>query len=500
MKIKYPLYLCCILFVLASCKKDKISVIQKASSPVQTAGGLSVSNVLQSNMVIQRNKPLLLSGFAPALDTVTVNVSWSNVLLRTKADASGSWHISTPVGGANSSPQSIKITSAGLPGIELSNILIGDVWVCSGQSNMVMQVDSIPPFQGVTNYKQEIAAADYPAIRAITVQPSYRNGPVDSLISPAQWVVCSPQTVGDISGVAYYFARKLNLSLNVPIGIIVSAVDGTYCEDWTSQLTFQNNPAIANYSNINAATQLYNGMISPFTRLSVTGFIWYQGENNKNDNPVSGYTTLNSDMIAGWRTAFNQPELPFYFVQMTPFAQDYFTTTPVGGNLASDSYAKFREAQANVLTVQNTGMAVTMDVGVPDDQHPPNKKPVGERLALLALKNNYGQNVPCYGPQYVAFSASSNTVTITFKAGTSTGLNTINNAPIKQYFYIAGNNHVFIQASAQINNDEIILTAPSSFALPVVAVRYAFTEAPVTNLQNAAGLPMEPFRTDSWDN
>jgi sialate O-acetylesterase len=324
--------------------------------------------------------------------------------------------------------------------------------------------------------------------------------PSDSLNYAAEWQVCSPKTVGQMSGVAYYFAQKLYTSLNVPIGIIISAVNGTSCEAWINNAGFTSNPGISRYSGINNATMCYNGMINPFINLPIKGFTWYQGENNKNNNPVSDYTHLNSTLITAWRQAFNQGSLPFYFVQMTPFDQYYYTTNPVGGYPTSDDYAKFREAQANVLAVTNTGMAVTMDVGEPANQHPPNKKPVGERLALLALNNTYGQSVQCYGPQYASYTTSGNTVTISFKAGTAQGLNTTGNLPIKQYFFVAGADHNFIQANAIISGSQIVLTAPAIASLPIQAIRYAFTVDPVTNLQNSAGLPMEPFRTDNWSN
>ncbi len=365
---------------------------------------------------------------------------------------------------------------------------------------MVYQVDSIPPFGGVVDYPDEIAAANFPLIRALTVQVDQESNPVDSLTFPAAWTVCSPQTVGQMSAVAYYFARKLYTSLNVPIGIIVSAVNGTSCEAWINNAGFQANPYLSKYSGINDATMYYNGMINPLINLSIKGFTWYQGENNKNNDPVSDYTKLNSALIVAWRQVFNQGSLPFYFVQMTPFDQYYYSTNPVGGYPTSDDYAKFREAQANVLAVPNTGMAVTMDVGEPGNQHPHNKKPVGERLALLALNNAYGQPVQCYGPQYDSYTTSGNSVTISFKQGTAQGLNTINNLPLKQYFFVAGTDHNFIQASAAISGSQIILTAPANTPLPIQAVRYAFTVDPVTNLQNSAALPMEPFRTDNWSN
>lgn len=502
MKLKWLLIPLCVLFVLQSCKKDHyqpdLNNAGNNSGPT-TQQKLTIANVLQSNMVVQRNKPFKIWGTAMVSATITANASWHDGTLTAKADGSGNWSITIPASAANATPQTISITDNSTT-INLSNILLGDVWLCSGQSNMVFEMDSIAPFRGVLNYQSEVAAANNPSIRAITLQPDYEYTPKDSLTKPAGWQVCSPTTAGNWSGVAYYFAQKLNTELNVPIGIIVSAVNGTSCEAWTSQATFDANPSLSTYSSGNSATQLYNGMISPLTSLPISGFIWYQGENNRHNYPPSDYTHLNSAMIAGWRNAFGQGQLPFYFVQMPPFAVDYFTTVPVGGNQIVDDYAKFREAQADILSVAGTGMAVTMDVGEPANQHPRNKKPVGERLALLALKNTYNQNVKCYGPQYLSYTASGNSVTINFVSGTADGLNTINNQPLNQYFFVAGADQNFVQATAAISGNQIVLTVPQTVQLPVQAIRYAFTNAPVTDLQNAAGLPMEPFRTDSWTN
>lgn len=489
-----------------SCKKDSYSPPipppvnpTNPVAPVTPSIQFSLSNVLRSNMVVQRNKPFIIWGKGAQSLTIAVNVSWNNTTFYATANASGNWQVSIPAAAANASPQTIVVKADNSPAITLNNILIGDVWICSGQSNMVFEVDSIPPFRGVTNYPAEIAAANYPEIRTLTLQEDLKASPVDSLTYPEKWMVCSPTTVGPVSGVAYYFAQKLNITLNVPIGIIISAVDGTSCEAWTNEAAFQANPNLAAYSDINNATMLYNGMINPLINLSITGFIWYQGENNRHNNPPD-YTNLNSALIQGWRSVFNQGSLPFYLVQMPPFAVDYYNTTPVGGDPTADDYAKFREAQANVLAVTNTGMAVTMDVGEPANQHPQNKKPVGERLALLALKNVYSQNVQCYGPKFSSLTTNGNTATINFASGTADGLNTINNAPLKQYFFVAGANQVFYPGSAVINGNQVVVTAPTAVTLPIIAVRYAFTNAPVTNLQNSAGLPVEPFRTDNWAN
>lgn len=505
MRFKLLFLIICLTAVITGCHKtDDIHPDNDLPSQINTPVILPppavptfiVSNVLQSNMVIQRDKPFVVWGLADVGRHVSVTVSWNSSTFGATADNDGIWKTTIPATGVNQAAQTIKCTSEGFDDVILNNILVGDVWICSGQSNMVMPVGLISPFLGVLNYQDEIAAADYPNIRVLTVGTDYTDNLLNTLTRPADWTVCSPQTAGAFSAVAYYFARKLNTSLNVPIGIIISAVNGTSCQQWTNTDAFKNNPDIKNYA-VNA-TYLYNGMIHPLTNLSVKGFIWYQGENNEHDDPA-GYTKINSALINGWRGAFNQGVLPFYLVQMTPFAEDYHNTNPPGGNPLLDDYAKFREAQANILAVPNTGMAVTMDVGEPANHHPRDKKPVGERLALLALKNTYNQNVICNGPRYDSFSTSNNRVIVNFLDGTADGLSTKDNKPLNQLFYVSGDDHVFRQSTATIQGNTIIITAPSATPLPIQAVRYAFTNAPVTNLQNAAGLPAEPFRTDNWN-
>jgi sialate O-acetylesterase len=503
MKKSKWLLLALLLFILAGCSKKEIVKPVNPGDPKKTGRlltGVSLSSVLQSNMVIQRDKPFVIWGHAPANVKLTVNVSWNTTTFVALADTSGKWKVTIPATGTNASPQTIIANADGYEPVILTNILIGDVWICSGQSNMVFPVDSIAPFQGVTNFKAEIAAANFPMIRMLTVQVDGESAPQTDLKLAATWQVCSPATVGNTSAVAYYFARKLNTSLDVPIGIVVAADNGSYCQQWTNVDAIKNDPVLSPNYLFNSSA-LYNGMINPFTNLSVKGFTWYQGENNQHDSPVSNYTRLNSALIQGWRTQFQQGGLPFYYTQLTPFAEDYNSTNPPGGDLTSDYLAMFREAQANIRSVATgTGMAVTMDVGEEANHHPRNKKPVGERLALLALNYTYGQNVQCIGPQYASFSANQFTATINFVAGTANGLNTVNGAPLKQFFFVAGTDHVFRQGQAVISGSTIVITAPQSTPLPIQAIRYAFTNAPVTNLQNDAGLPAEPFRTDNWVN
>ncbi len=490
-------WLCILLvfFILTGCSKKENVGPQKNTNTAT----FSVSGVLQSNMVVQRDQPFTVWGQASPNLNLSVNVSWYSTTLNAVADASGNWKVSIPASAANASPQTITIKAAGVSTITLNNVVIGDVWICSGQSNMVFPVDSISPFEGVLNYKAEIAAANYPLIRTFTVQDDNEAAPAIDLALPAKWNVCSPSTVGNVSAVAYYFAQKLNTTLNIPIGIIISADNGSYCQAWTNAEAIENDVVLSAYYSGGSAT-LYNGMINPLTNLAIKGFTWYQGENNQHDSPVSNYTLLNTALIKGWRSKFNQSAAPFYYVQLTPFAEDYTSTTPPGGDPTLDFLAMFREAQANIRALPGTGMAVTMDVGEVANHHPRNKKPVGQRLALLALKNTYNQNVACVGPQYASFSANGYTATVNYVAGTADGLTTINNNPLTQFFFVAGTDHVFRQAQAIIVGSTVVITAPQNTPMPIQAIRYAFTNFPVTNLQNSAGLPAEPFRTDNWDN
>jgi len=504
MRPKYLIFIIGTAIMLTSCRKMKdISPLPDETKPEVTAPILpvpvfSISNVLQSNMVVQRDKPFIIWGQATAGHSISVSVSWNKNAFTAVSDNSGNWRVSIPAAGASSAPQNITCSSKGTDDIVLDNILIGDVWLCSGQSNMVMPVDAVAPFTGVLNYQEEIDAASYPDMRLLTVYHRASAYPLYFLNDEATWDICTPQTARYLSAVAYYFARKLHTTLNVPVGIIISAVNGTSCEQWVNSNGFKNNPDIKAYSRQSNSSGYYNGMINPLINLSIKGFIWYQGENNKHNYPEL-YTKLNTALINGWRGIFNQGQLPFYFVQVAPFAEDYNATKPAGGNPTLDDYAKFREAQAGILTVPGTGMAVTMDVGEPDNHHPRDKKPVGERLALLALKNTYNQNVICYGPRYSFLSINNNRAIVNFAGSTADGLNTKADKPLNQLFYVAGADHAFKQAVATIQGNTVLITAPAGIPLPIQAVRYAFTNAAITNLQNAAGLPAEPFRSDNWD-
>jgi len=494
------------LLLLQSCKKDNINAVKTSlteSKEKDNTNTFSVAKVLGSNMVVQRDKAFKVWGQALAGHTVTVKASWNTTTFSAISDANGNWETYIPAASATITAQNIVVKDNGGSPITLSNVLIGDVWVFSGQSNMVMPLDSVGPypgFTGVTNRQAEIAVANYPNIRLSAILYDRETAPIDYLNNTAPWSVCTPITAKNYSAIAYYFGRKLNTTLGVPIGLVVSAVSATSCQEWVSQQTIANNSNLnAVYSGGNSST-LYNGMIYPLRKLSVKGYVWDQGEGNRHDYNMGLYTVLNSAMIGNWRSIFNQGDLPFYFVQMTPYAENFFNTTPWGDNPVAYDYAKFREIQMLVRTqTVNTGMAVTMDINEIINIHWKTKKPGGERLALLALNKTYGQTaVQCVGPQYSTFTPSGNQATIIFVSGTATGLTTAGAQPLKQYFYVAGTDSLFRQGTAVISGGGIVVTAPSGTPLPIRSVRYAFTNFPVTNLQNSADLPTEPFRTDNW--
>ena len=463
-------------------------------------GGL-LAQVLQNNMVVQQGKPFTLWGNAPAGSLVKVQADWGkekSVL----ADNNGVWklQIDVPVVKAGDfTPHSILI-SCGNEKKHLDNILLGEVWFLSGQSNMSMSMKPFLPWhKGVLNHETEIAKANYPYIRL------YKQDKASSdtlqYVSSGKWEVCTPQSVAEFSGVAYYFGRRIFEEMNVPVGIVLSALGGMSCQSFTPAETLKSDKVLCEkFWNTYLAdpqmafskrpSHLYNGMINPFIHLSIRGFGWYQGESNSGHREL--YTLLNSKMIKAWRGKFNQGELPFYFVQMTPYAwksKDFY-----GGG-----YAFFREAQEQILTVtEHTDMVSTMDAGEVNTIHPSDKKTVGERMASLALHYDYNKKGVYKGPVYKSMRIDANKVLVSFTTETvGSGLGT-KDRELPRYFYLAGEDRVFYKANAIIKGDMIEL-ASDKVATPV-AVRYAFLTYPITNFQNNEGFAAYPFRTDTWKN
>jgi sialate O-acetylesterase len=474
------------------------------SSFAQQKTILQFANMLQSNMVLQQNKPFKVWGRAAAGQTVSIKADWlSNpVTVTSEKDSSFIGIISMPRVKENDFTKHNLSIESGNEKVALDNLLIGDVWFCSGQSNMQFSMKE------VIDSALEVPAADYPNIRLFNTGLNFSAWPINNI--SGKWEACSPATVLKFSAVGYFFGKELHNKLHIPIGLIFSGIGASSAQAYVPQDvlaadTMLNRVYLQPYLNSEKSKEkidggfsfekvtrpflLYNAMIHPFINLSVKGFCWYQGESNRSER--ASYTHLTQALIQSWRTNFAQDNLPFYYVQVAPFSYDNEDST-------FSNYAFFREAQENISTLNNTAMVSTMDVGEAKNLHPKNKKPIAVRLAKTAFNRTYGMlDVLFKGPQYDYMEIQKNKVVIHFtKETVAGGLQTNNNAD-PNYFQIAGTDKIFHPANAVISNGAIIVS--STLVKNPVAVRYAFTNYPVTNLQNKEGIPAVPFRTDNWD-
>lgn len=459
---------------------------------------LTLPAVLSNNMVMQQDIQAALWGWGLPNESVQISASWGETAAAT-ADATGKWstkiHTPKAVAGANQIKHTLTFTGKNNT-VTLSNILIGDVYLCSGQSNMafIMQ-DNSPWTLGVLDYQNEIAAANYPNIRIN--RPGTNPQYVALENNSCSWSECSPTTIGNFPAVPYFFARQLynNANINIPIGMLVPAVGGSSVQSWTRREAlaadpvlkttvldpFDQNPTLA-YAT--ASSVLYNGMIAPLVPFSVKAFLWYQGEaNNGTGNYQDYYTRLCSTMLSDWRALWGQGDIPFYYVQMP--AYQYMSPA-------------LRDQQTNMLTVSNTGMAVTLDLADADltNIHPRNKKDVGIRLAKIAEAKIYKQNVVYSGPMLKSFAIEGNKIRIKFHpASIGSGLTSRDGQALTN-FQIAGSDNNFVAATAVIDGNDVLVSA-SSVSSPV-NVAFAYTSTAIPNLINNEGLMACPFRTDKW--
>jgi len=478
------------------------NVTKEAGFEVDLNYGGLLAEVLQSNMVIQQGKPFTLWGNASPGEKIEISADWLEKRITAEANEKRIWKIVIDVPFINPgdfTPHSITIFS-GKREVRLDNLLIGEVWFMSGQSNMAMSMKPFLPWhKGVVDYDSEIAEAHYPFIRLY--KQAKNSSLVPQSVSSGKWQECSPETVADFSAVSYYFAKKLFEQINIPIGIVLSALGGMSCQSFTPAETLQQDETLKHHfwdtwisnpelEETKRPSHLYNGMIHPFIHLSIRGFGWYQGESNAGHREL--YTLLCSEMIKAWRLKFNQGELPFYLVQMTPYSWK-------GKDFYNDGYAYFREAQEKIIEITpKTDIVSTMDVGEADAIHPSDKKPVGERLAALALYHDYKVgNVP-KGPVYSRMEIMGPAVRIFFSEETVGSGLTTKDGKNPDHFYVAGSDSIFYLANAVIKNNTIELKCEQ--VKEPVAVRYAFLTYPLTNLQNKEGFAAYPFRTDSRAN
>ncbi len=445
-----------------------------------TKAAIRLPSIISSNMVLQQQAAVKFWGWGDATEKVRITTSWNGKTDSTKVDENGKWKLSvqTPAAGGP-----YTITIKGNNTIVLQNVLIGEVWVCSGQSNMDMNYN-----WGLPQMKQDFPTANNPNIRLFTTPHTTAQTPQDD--SKGDWILCDSNTVKSFSAAGYYFGRKLNSALNVPIGLINVSWGGTPAEVWTPEEEVNSNPVLKD-----AAQKLtrnpgwpitpgytFNGMIAPITSYSIAGAIWYQGE--ANTGTAATYQPLLTTMITAWRKKWNN-DFPFYIVQLAPFKYG-------NKNIA----ALLREAQTKTLALPKTGVAVITDLV--DDTlniHPKNKRDVGYRLAALALTNNYGKPyADSLSPFYKDMMLQGKQVVLSFINSTSGLKATDKNIT---GFYVAGDDKLFYPATAKIVKDKIIVA--NAMVPKPVAVRYAFSNAAVGNVVSLTGLPLSPFRTDDWD-
>ncbi len=491
--------------------------------------------VIGDHMVVQQSKPVTIWGWAGKNEQVTVRLAGQEKQARASAD--GKWQAVFDPLKAGGPALEMTVRGEKGPDIVVKDILVGEVWLCSGQSNMEWAMDWLP------NPNPEIMRAAHPNLRLFLVPKRTADRPKDDVI--AKWALCSPASVRPFSAVAYYYGLELHLKLGVPVGVIESAWGGTLIEPWTPPAGFAAVPDIKPildkqaasyedyrkvlekalpawdlwvhetqkalkaksimppqpepdfptnpYEDPQAPTALYNGMIHALTPFAIRGAIWYQGESNRNDGLL--YEKKMEALIKGWREVWKLGDFPFYYVQIAPY--DYGYDRDMAGSPVVDDLRLplLWEAQANVLHLPNTGMAVVTDIADLRNIHPTNKIDVARRLALWARAKIYGEkDLVSSGPLYRSMTVEGDKAKIAFDS-IGGGLITNDGQP-PVWFEIAGDDHIFYRAEAEIAGDTIIVRSPR-VASPK-AVRFGWHQLAVPNLANKEGLPALPFRTDRW--
>ncbi len=499
-----------------------VSCAALALSAVSALADITLAPLFRDGAVLQRDQPLVVWGRAAAAEKVEVKFRGQSASAITGAD--GRWRVTLTAEKASSVPSELVATGANT--VVVKDVLVGDVWLCSGQSNMAMLV------RNSNDAEREIAAANLPLIRQFKVPTAVSARRAEDVA--ASWVACTPATAGGFSAAAFFFARDLHKRYAVPIGIINSAWGGTQIEGWISEATLKELPAaaaifdrwqkrlsdypaalaaheksVATWEQEKAGAQaagrafkrgkgkapegpnsrwmpggMYNAMIAPLVPYAVKGVLWYQGEANAERH--AEYASLFGALIKQWRADFCQP-LPFFFVQLANFER--------GEGNKGTTWAFQREAQARVLTLPSTGMAVTIDIGDPKDIHPKNKQEVGRRLALQARRHAYGERIESDGPVFAAARPEGGALRVTFARSPALRLEPARGDG-RVAFEIAGADKVFVAAEAVVDGRTLLVRAPG--VPEPVAVRYAWRNSPDARLFNAAGLPAAPFRSDRW--
>lgn len=480
--------------------------------------------IFGDNMVLQQGREAQVWGKADPGEKVTVSVAGQSA--SAVADSSGNWKLTLKP--LKTDAKQTTVTVTGKNTITLQNVLVGEVWVGSGQSNMQWGV------RAANDAEKEIAAAKYPTLRLFTVE---RYGWPQALEDvKGKWVECSPETVKEFSATLYFFGRDLQAQIQQPIGLINSSVGGTIVQSWTRWEVLLTDPQTkaqaeervkeldnpewvarkfaadtARYAEAerkakaegkpmrgpkpewlgpwyrNRPAGLYNAMIHPLLGFPIRGVVWYQGEFNASD--PDQYARMFPKMIQDWRQQWGLGEFPFFFVQLP--GNNEMQTEPAN---TKQSWALQREAQSKALALPNTGMAVTIDTAPEGDLHPKNKQPVGNRLARIAAAKVYGKSIAFEAPTFESMSKEGSALRLKFRHAKA-GLITRDGSPVRG-FAIAGADQKFVWADARIEGETVVVS--NAAVSDPVAVRYGWANNPVISLFNKEGLPLAPFRTDDW--
>lgn len=468
--------------------------------PCMCNANVFLPSIIGNNMVLQRNSSVMLWGKANPNSTVKLKTSWNNETYKAKADADGNWchKVRTTEAGG---PYSITIDD-GSP-LVLSNILLGEVWICAGQSNMEMPVQGYFG-QPCSNAVETIRdAKKYPDIRLFTVSRNSQETPQDDC--KGEWKLSSSETVGMFSAVGYFFGRCLSQYLDIPIGLINVSWGGTNIEAWMSAESMEKINVNRQFISENwkdehsIPARLYNGMIHPLLKYAAKGFIWYQGEANHRN--YYDYKTMFVEMVRQWREAWNSAEMPFYYVQIAPYCYD---------DPNCRAMALLRENQYKALSeIPYSGMAGTADVGLYSVIHEPDKLAIGERLAYLALSHDYGvKSVPAEMPTYKSMEIQDGKAVLSFNnlaapndqndPRSFSWLDDNNKVFTLKGFEIAGADRKFYPAKAGLRWYENKIEVYADEVREPAAVRYAFKNYSEANVKTTLGQPLAPFRTDDW--
>ena len=486
---------------------------------------IKLASPFTSHMVLQREMKVPVWGTASAGEQVTVEFAGQKK--STVAGTGSQWRVDLDALAASAERRTLVVTGSKTSApLELEDVLVGEVWLGSGQSNMDFSVSvKVKYFAGVTNEEQEIAAANFPLIRMFTGAPSKSYEPKSRV--DGEWRICTPETVPSFSAVGYFFARDLQKEIKVPVGIVTLAFGASTAEAWIRRETMESDPKLKplldsfdakvkafvpptaeenkEWQDVVAkakaagqrprrrtrtdpvqdqhnATVLFNGMVAPVIPFAIRGVIWYQGESIVGGAAgIAFYPHVQSTLVHDWRALWGEGDFPFYIVQLA-------------GQEATSNSPEVRAAQATLLTLEpNTGMAATTDIGEAKNVHPRNKQDVGDRLARIALANVSGQQIEFSGPQYQAMKIDRGAIRVSF-THLGGGLVAKGGGPLK-WFEVAGADGKYVSADAKIDNDTVVISS-AQVAAPVAA-RYAWVNFPDgCNLFNAAGLPAAQFRTE----